>query len=695
MIDNYCSYFCIYIVWHPQSLDGKHLAEHIFKYIYGDPEYPLVNDISIPVQFRSQPLDTKIEQPKPISFENSLNSATFVLIDAHMVMSDSWQSYIEQLWRKAQNLAPHHRIYPVAITLSAYNLSPILAITNFIRIYEKTEIKAQQEKLLRQILHSCCRQLKQVESGENIKSEKAPPPIKLFLSHAKQDGVDIAKGIRRWIEEDEALNTFFDTKDITPGYDFIEEIEAGLKDSALLICQTDAYATRYWCRWEVLTAKKYLIPSLLVNALNVGEERSFPYLGNIPTLRWQGLDSIPTIITKILLEVLQYYYFPAYIENLKKIGRVPKQAIALPYAPELLTQLQQLSQDIPKQDNLKIDRLLIYPDPPVGDEEVEILHSFNPSLKAWTPSQPMSLVKNLDPKPLSGKIVGISISDSPDLERLGFSSFHLQRTLIEISRHLLAQGATIAYGGDLRPDGFTIDLIEMVKVYNKQATERGNKILNFLAWPLHLNAPIELLAEKKNELSVREIPLPEFLKQSFDIDEQSFLKPDSTENRYVWACCLTAMRETMAETIDARIILGGKVTNYKGAFPGIAQEANLILQQQKPLFVLGAFGGCARAVGEAIMGNNPESLTQNYQIAQSQDYADLLDFYNQRANSDAPHEEINYDLLLTSFQNTGFQGINNGLTEAENQRLFTTEDLDEMVYLILKGLQHKNENGFK
>ena len=688
MVNNYCPYFCIYIVWHPKSSDGKQLAEHLFKYIYGDPEYPLVNDISIPVQFRSQSFNTKIEQPKTIDFDNSLNSATFVLVDDQMVISDSWQCYIEQLWEKVQYLAPHHRIYPVAITSSAYNLSPILAETNFIRIYQETEINASQGKLLRQVLHACSRQLKQVESGEQINSENAPPPIKLFLSHAKQDGIDIAKGLRRWIEEDEALNTFFDTKDIAPGYDFIEEIDAGLKDSALLICQTDAYATRYWCRWEVLTAKKYLIPSLLVNALNVGEERSFPYLGNIPTLRWQGVDSIPTIITKILLEVLQYYYFPAYIKNLKKIGRVPKQAIALPYPPELLTQLQQLSQDILKQDNLKIDRLLIYPDPPVGDEEVEILHSFNPSLKAWTPSQPMSFLQNQEPKPLSGKIIGISISDSPDLERLGFSSFHLQRTLIEISRHLLAQGATIAYGGDLRPDGFTIDLIEMVKVYNKQAAERGNKILNFLAWPLHLNAPIELLAEKKNELSVREIPLPEFLKQSFDINEQSFLKPDSTRNRYVWACCLTAMRKTMAEEIDARIILGGKVTNYKGAFPGIAQEANLILQQQKPLFVLGAFGGCARAVGEAIMGDLPESLTKDYQITQSQEYANMLDFYNQQADFDAPHEEINYDLLLAAFPDTGFQTIDNGLTEAENQRLFITEDLDEMIYLILQGLQY-------
>ena len=531
MPNNYRSYFCIYLAWHPESLDGKQIAEQIFKYIYGDPEYPLISDISIPIQFRSQLLNTEVNKPKPIEFSNSLNSATFVLIDDHMVMSDSWQLYVEQLWTEAEKLLPHHRVYPVALTPNSYNLSPIIAQTNFIRIYQETEIRASQDKLLRKVLHECSRQIKQIESGKEINLKKAPPPVQLFLSHAKTDGVDMAKDIRRWIEEDETLNTFFDTKDIAPGYDFIEEIEAGLKDSALLICQTDVYATRSWCRWEVLTAKKYQIPSLLVNALNIGEERSFPYLGNIPTLRWQGAEGISKIIIKILLEILQKYYFTAHIENLKNIGRVPKKAIVFPYAPELLTLVQQQLQNNRKQDNLKLDQLIIYPDPPLGDEEVEILHSLNPSLKTGTPSQPMSIVENQEPKPLSGKVVGISISDSPDLERLGFSNFHLKRTLIEISRHLLAQGATIAYGGDLRPDGFTLDLIEMVKVYNKQLTERGDKILNYLAWPLYLNAPIELLCEKKNELSVIKIPVPEFLKQSFDIDEQNFLKPDSTRNR--------------------------------------------------------------------------------------------------------------------------------------------------------------------
>jgi hypothetical protein len=290
-------------------------------------------------------------------------------------------------------------------------------------------------------------------------------------------------------------------------------------------------------------------------------------------------------------------------------------------------------------------------------------------------------------KPLSGKVIGISISDSPDLQRLGFSAVHQKRALIEISRHLLAQGASVAYGGDLRPGGFTLDLVEMVRAYNEQATERGEKILNFLAWPLHLKTTVEWQAQHKNEVSIQIVPLPQDLKQPpFNIDEKTYLEPNSTVNRYVWARCLTAMREQMAGRIDGRIILGGKVTDYKGAFPGIAEEAALASAYHKPLFVLGAFGGCAKAVGEALIKESPEVLTQVYQTAQSQDYAKMLEFYNQQANQGAPHKVIDYSALVETFGNAGFGGLNNGLTEWENQRLFETENLDEMVYLILKGL---------
>ncbi len=684
MKTQYLPYFRIYLIWHPQSPSGQHLAEYLFRYICADGENPLLRGLGIPIHFRSAPFQPKTNIPKPIIYQDSLNSATFVLTDDSMVIDDSWEQYIDSLWETASQLAPHHRVYPVSLTSSAFNLSSKIAQTNFIRIYQIDNVADQKDTLLRKVLHECCRQLKQIESTEQTEEKKAPPPVKLFLSHAKQDGVQIAEGIREWLLQDNTLDNFFDTKDIAPGYNFEDEIEAGIEDSALLICQTDAYVTRYYCRWEVLTAKKSQVPVLLINALNTGEERSFPYLGNTPTIRWQGKETIPTIITRILLEVLRYSYFPSYVESLKQIGIIPSDAITIPCAPELLNQIQTL-----QIDRTQANPLLIYPDPPLGVDETGVLKSLNPRITSLTPSQPITQeTRSQGQKPLSGKMIGISISESPELQRLGFSAVHLKRTLIEISRHLLAQGASVAYGGDLRPGGFTLDLVEMVKAYNEEATERAEKILNFLAWPLHLRASDTWRADHKKEVSIQAIPLPQELQLSpLNIDANTFLEPNNTTNRYVWARCLTAMRKQMAKQIDARIILGGKVTDYKGAFPGIAEEAALAISNHKPLFVLGAFGGCARAVGEAVLGGIPEELTLAYQTAQSQDYAEMIEFYNHQASQSGSHTVIDYPTLVETFQNQGFQGLNNGLTSSANQNLFSTEDLDEMVYLILKGLQ--------
>ena len=72
---------------------------------------------------------------------------------------------------------------------------------------------------------------------------------------------------------------------------------------------------------------------------------------------------------------------------------------------------------------------------------------------------------NASTNPLAGRVLGISISESPDLEALGFSEVHFRDALIEFARYMLAAGATIAYGGDFRAGGFTHTLFDRVSTY--------------------------------------------------------------------------------------------------------------------------------------------------------------------------------------------------------------------------------------
>lgn len=53
---------------------------------------------------------------------------------------------------------------------------------------------------------------------------------------------------------------------------------------------------------------------------------------------------------------------------------------------------------------------------------------------------------------LKGKRLGFSVSDSPDLERLGLLDTHFRMTLGELARTVVIAGGTLYYGGHLQPE---------------------------------------------------------------------------------------------------------------------------------------------------------------------------------------------------------------------------------------------------
>ncbi|MDM8555733.1 hypothetical protein QUF75_13455 [Desulfococcaceae bacterium HSG7] len=288
------------------------------------------------------------------------------------------------------------------------------------------------------------------------------------------------------------------------------------------------------------------------------------------------------------------------------------------------------------------------------------------------------------PSFLSDKVIGISISESPDMEQRGLGPMHLNDAMVEFARYLLTGGATLAYGGDLRKDGFTEILFELVKTHNRQGKPPYERIINFLAWPIHLKLTTSQKAELKKVALFKPLNPPDYL----DVNKTEYIKPDSIVNRYIWARCLSSMRKEMNQSIQARIILGGKVTKYSGKYPGLAEEALLALQANTPLYLIGGFGGCTYTVIQALLGKQPEELTLASQIAANDAYGDLVDYYNDQIQS-LPQEyqdSINYEWLVDFFNQKGIQGLNNGLNEDDNKRLFKTIHIPEIISLVLKGL---------
>lgn len=77
-----------------------------------------------------------------------------------------------------------------------------------------------------------------------------------------------------------------------------------VKVSAVVAVHTDSYSSREWCRREIIEAKRWNVPLVVANCIHDLDERSFPYLGNVPVVRMDP-DAADRTEGKAILKALQ------------------------------------------------------------------------------------------------------------------------------------------------------------------------------------------------------------------------------------------------------------------------------------------------------------------------------------------------------------------------------------------------------
>jgi hypothetical protein len=618
--------------------------------------------------------------PDSLDLEQAESTVVVALLDDSIRGDSQWRNCIKELETRLAGSNNRHLFLPIACEDRVLGL---VEKTNCIRLY-KIAPTDMPDKLVSALTHELARLLLKKSSDVRTDTfgtlDKSYAPVKLFLSHSKHglEGIAIAMELRDYGRQHLPVATFYDSNDIAPGYDFEKEIVANVAESAMIVVHTNTYSDRPWCRKEILAAKRHGCPVLVVNAVTVGEERLFPYLGNAPSVRWlfDSLRRCEAVIDAALREVLRNVYFLEHVNTVKKAGYLAGTSVEIATAPEMLTYLNLVHAK--KCDRAKRS-VLLYPDPPLGDEEVEVLEELNPSnINVTTPT---AIAVEPDPTrsepPFKGRLVGLSISNSADLVSHGMGLVHLEDAMVECARHLLAQGASLAYGGDLRPGGFTTVLFELVRSHNRAGSRE--RIHNFLAWPIGFRIDPAIWREYLDEMQDYRLPPPADL----GIDQNVFVEPDDMPGRYIWSRSLTAMRIEMNGRTDARVLLGGQVTGFKGKYPGLLEEALLALRSKKPLYVIGGFGGCARSIVETLKGGSPYAFTEGFQSADP-----LFGRMAARYHADAAKgvSPIDYAGEVRYLNSMGLGGLNNGLTDVENEIIATSKNLPEIVYLLLKGL---------
>ncbi len=102
----------------------------------------------------------------------------------------------------------------------------------------------------------------------------------------------------------------------------------------------------------------------------------------------------------------------------------------------------------------------------------------------------------LPPDALRGQRIGVSVSQSPDLDRLGLRETHFRLAVAEIARAILVAGGTLAYGGHLDPEGYTSFMVQELQRYSR--TDQPLRVC--LAWQEHRRLLLSELRRRQRGL---------------------------------------------------------------------------------------------------------------------------------------------------------------------------------------------------
>lgn len=643
-----------YVLYHSDFKEGYLCFEKIYKLLCRDPNQPLIDGIDIPVFFRTGNENESIFE---IDYSISKFVVIFLLIDQEMYCSEIWSKYIEDLLFKQND---YIKVIPISLFKNAYEINSKLQEAQFISLKSGSFID-NWEEIKTRILDNLIRVI-------ISKADKGPEKLKLFISHAKQDGEEIAKEFRNYLKADTKLDSFFDANDILEGHSFKNQIRDSVKNSLLVILKSDIYSEREWCKIEVLTAKHNDIPTIIVSNIQKVVKRSFPYIGNCPIIKHDG--NWLNVVNLILKTALNQYYQSLLLETLNN-NRYSKNYGILSNKPELFSFIK-----------IKDQKQILYPEPPLGNEEIELLRIFKNDVTFYTPMQALAGIT----KYVEGKQIAISISEAEDMSYYGCSDMLIKDITLELSRHILIAGGKLVYGGDLRQNGFTKlfeDLSYQYGVLEKSGLAT-TYFTNYFAWPIHLNISKSVEADFKHDrVSIVRVDAPTECKET---EKSIFIPPSTPESTYLWAKSLTKMRCEMENAIDARIILGGSLTNFKGKYAGIVEEFIIAKEKGHPIFILGGFGGAAKVIANLLVGKSDSLLKEK--AYETIGYSDFVEYYNK-------NELLKIDYASILNNKYSISDLKNGLSDLENEILFHSTNIIEIVSLVLKGLRdvfEKNQN---
>jgi CHAT domain-containing protein len=522
----------------------------------------------------------------------------------------------------------------------------------------------------------------------------------LFVSHAKSDLASTkqaAAKIASYAKSDSTATAFFDRTELFAGDSTDKQIDFAVSRGVFVAVRGDSYSSRIWCQREFLGAKRHGLPTLTVETLQQGERRSLAYGGNNPTLVWNENHNDPgEVVSRAMIEWLRAIHFRREGNRVRSEAKLPE-AVILSRPPELLDMAQGLLRSAAPE-------LVMHPDPELSTQELNVLRGVNPRLHLVTPLTAYRRVLSRESNtpgdaPLEGIQVAMSLSDSPDVDGPeGYKMHHVIDVTVQLARTLISSGAAIAYGGDFRQRdmnnpkryGYTILLSELIGAYNQTAARPADFLHSYLAATIPSgdvpdNAPMTLhhLVDSPDVAPLAKMPPPD-------------------GKAHPLALYFSDMRQVMAKKTAACIIIGGKAEprlkdkgdGFGGIYPGVVEEAWRSLELERPVYVVGGFGGAAAIVAELLEDGPSPSRLQDATWSKSAYYTGVV----KKIKSDPFLKKLGLPpsmaAMAKAIKAAGSPRLKsnstsiawNGLTKEENKTLFWSRDPVLITSLLMRGL---------
>lgn len=668
-MEHYQQPLVVHILYHPDNATmALPYVNAIVQAITRNVNYPFSRGLDVPV-FVWDDASERIFDKHRMGERN----VVFAVTSYRTQGEDDWRAFIETQREKVV-------VLPLALDMGGLHLEGSLAGINAIRLYDSRSASGVSsiELATVQVLHELYRFVFELSPEEKLK---------IFLSHAKagSTGEKWAIDVKRVIDSDTTLGSYFDCTDIQPGLGFAEEIQKAIDGSALVLFGSDKYTSRHWFQREILLAREYDCPMIAVDCREDLEDRIFPFVNNIPrvhvthvTDEKQRLKDAFKIVKALLVEVIRARYQRIRLEGLQRRGCIPADAIITVAPPDAYT--------VSRNKGMT---MFAYPDPAVFPEEYECYERLG--LEVMTP-----FGRNVDVGILDGQRIGISISnpDDDELKGYGVCVHRLVELLQSVSMQLMLRGATLIYGGDLRKKdecGFTEYLLDEACFLREYFQEKIRKVENHLAWPLSLGRE-DLWRWKTEYRAVMEsIPykMSTRLPSLWGVDPATFLIPKEPKDYAAWSVCLTEMREASIAKSDIRICAGGRTHGYKGKMPGVLEEILIANSKDVPLLLIGGFGGIVGSVVRLLLtGGVDESLTYEWQAQNSKGYEDTLKVLEELGVN------VDYKKIISELQKISIEELASRvkLPVDEYKWLMQTPFVDDVVMKVIqvvKGLKYE------